>query len=67
MGDIVAANSNMKGSGSSSIQCPLLNDTNYTVWTMRMQAALTVHKVWNAIDPREESGDKNDVARALLF
>ena len=66
MGDIVAAKSNIKSSGTS-IQCPLLNDTNYTVWTMRMEAALRVHKVWEAIDPGEAKGEKNDVARALLF
>ena len=66
MGDIVAAKSNIKSSGTS-IQCPLLNDTNYTVWTMRMEAALRVHKVWEAIDPGESKGEKNDVARALLF
>lgn len=67
MGDIIAVTSNLKNGGSSSIQCPMLNDTNYTVWTMRMQAALKVHKVWEAIDTGEKSGDKNDVARALLF
>lgn len=67
MGDIVAAKSNIKISGSSSIQCPLLTDTNYTVWTMRMDAALRVHKVWEAIDPGEVKGEKNDIARALLF
>ncbi|KAL0699916.1 hypothetical protein Bca4012_056038 [Brassica carinata] len=32
-----------------------------------MQAALKVHKVWEAIDSGEENGDKNDVARGLLF
>lgn len=64
MEDIVTANSNMKSSCSSSIQCLLLNKTNYMVWAMRMQTALKVHK---AIDPGEENGDKNDVARALLF
>ena len=69
MGDIVAStiNTNHKSGGSTSIQCPLLNDTNYTVWTMRMKAALKVHKAWEAIDPGEEDGEKNDLAKALLF
>lgn len=67
MGDIVAVNSNTKSSGLSTLKCPMLSDTNYTVWTMRMQAALKVHKVWEAIDPGEKTGEKNDVARALLF
>ena len=45
----------------------MLSDTNYTVWVMRMKAALKVHKIWEAIDPGEEDGEKNDMARALLF
>lgn len=65
MGEIVAASNVAKNGGSSSIRCPLLNETNYTVWTIRMQAALEVHKVWEAIEPGE--GDKNVMARALLF
>lgn len=67
MGEIVAATSNTKRSGSASIQCPLLTDTNYTAWTMRMNAALKVHKVWEAIYPGEETGEKNYLARALFF
>lgn len=43
-----------------------LNDTNYTVWTMRMKVALKVHKAWETIDLDEE-GEKSDMARALLF
>lgn len=66
MGEIVATNIT-KGSGSSSIKCPMLSDTNYTVWTMRMKVALKVHKVWETIDPGEDEGEKNDMARALLF
>lgn len=62
MGEIVAANNN-KGSGSSSIKCPMLTETNYTVWTMRMQAALQVHKVWETINTGEIR-EKNDIARA---
>ncbi|XP_056850674.1 uncharacterized protein LOC130500006 [Raphanus sativus] len=66
MGEIVAASNVAKNGGPSSIRCPLLNETNYTVWTIRMHAALEVHKVWEAIEPGEE-GDKNIMARALLF
>ena len=49
MGDIVAAIDKPKG-GISSIQCPMLTSTNYTVWAMRMKAALKVHKAWDAIE-----------------
>ena len=67
MGEIVATSIGSRNNGSTSIQCPLLNDTNYTVWTMRMKAALKVHKAWGAIEPGEDDGEKNDLAKALLF
>lgn len=54
MWEIVAENSSSKGSSSSTIQCPLLNDTNYTVWTIQMKVALKVYKVWETIDPGED-------------
>jgi len=37
------------GGGPSSIQCPMLKSTNYTVWDMRMRSTLKVHKVWDTI------------------
>ena len=37
MSDIVAATAKPRdGGGSSSIKCPMLNATNYTVWAIRM-------------------------------
>lgn len=56
-----------EGGGSSSIKCPMLNTTNYTVWAIRMKIALKVHKVWEAIEEESTEGDKNDMAIALLF
>ena len=67
MSEIVAANKSKEGGGSTSIQCPMLNNANYTVWCMRMEAALRVHKVWQLIDPESENEEKNDLAQALLF
>lgn len=66
MGDIVAVKGK-EGGSSSSIKCPMLNDTNYTVWVMRMRATLNVHKVWETIDPGTNDEEKHDIARALLF
>lgn len=56
-----------KESHLSTIKCPMLTTTNYTVWSMRMKVALRVHKVWETIDPGLDDSDKNDMARALLF
>lgn len=52
---------------TTTIQCPMLTATNYTVWSMRMKVALKVHKLWETIEPGIDDGDKNDMARALLF
>ncbi|KAG7578131.1 Zinc finger CCHC-type [Arabidopsis thaliana x Arabidopsis arenosa] len=66
MGEVVPVKPKDGGS-SSSIKCPMLNDTNYTVWVMRMRATLKVHKVWETIDPGSTDEEKHDIARALLF
>ena len=66
MGDSVVA-TKMKESSPSSIKCPMLNTTNYTVWSMRMHATLKVHKVWEVIEPGVTDTEKNDMARVLLF
>jgi len=67
MGDIVAAHPREISSSSSSIQCLMLNSTNYTVWVIRMETTLQVNKVWETTDPGIEDNDKNNIARALLF
>ncbi|XP_010471120.1 PREDICTED: uncharacterized protein LOC104750957 [Camelina sativa] len=45
----------------------MLSNTNYTVWAMRMEATLRVHKVWETINPGSADEGKNDLTRALLF
>ena len=63
MGDIVATTERARdGGGSSTIKCPMLNTTNYTVWAMRMKILLRVHKVWEAVETEAENNEKNDMA-----
>lgn len=56
-----------KDSAASSVKCPMLTSTNYTVWAMRMKIALKVHKVWDTVDPGNKDEEKNNMAIALLF
>lgn len=56
-----------KGAGSSSIKCPMLNSTNYTVWAIKMKILLKVHKAWEVVNTGKGDDDKNDLATALLF
>lgn len=53
--------------GPSFVQCLMLNQTNYTVWAIRMKVALKVHKVWDIVETEATDGEKNNMAIALLF
>lgn len=66
-GEIVTTTLKAKGGGSSSIQCPMLTTTNYTVWAVRMKNALKIHDVWEVVEKETEEGEKNDLAIGLLF
>lgn len=63
----IATTSKTKDGGTSSIKCPILNATNYTVWAMRMRILIRVHKVWEIVETEAEDDDKNVMAMALLF
>ncbi|XP_013594761.1 PREDICTED: uncharacterized protein LOC106302908 [Brassica oleracea var. oleracea] len=68
MGDIVATTRRDKdGGGLSTIKCPMLTATNYTVWSMRMKITLRIHKVWEVVEADSKNGEKNDMALGLLF
>ena len=67
MGDITTISTKGKEGGPSSISCPMLNATNYTVWAIRIKVLLKVHKVWEVIEQETTDGDKNNMATALLF
>ena len=66
MGDIVVAIGKPK-EGGTSIQCPMLSTSNYTVWAVRMRMALKVHKAWEVVETETLDTEKNNLAMALLF
>lgn len=66
MGDITTMTTKPK-EGPSSINCPMLNLTNYTVWAIRMKILLKVHKVWEIVESETTENKKNDMAIALIF
>nr|ABW74585.1 pol polyprotein [Boechera divaricarpa] len=66
MGDITVP-AKTKELVPSSIHCPMLNTTNYTVWAMRMKIMLQIHKVWETIEGNSMDIDKNVIAIGLLF
>lgn len=56
-----------RGGGPSSMQCPMLNSINDTVWAMKMKITLKVHKAWDVIKTNVVDNYKKDMAIALLF
>lgn len=66
MGDIVAATEKLRG-GTTTIQCPMLTATNYTVCAMRMKITLKVHKAWEAVETEDLNSDKNNMVLTLFF
>ncbi|GKG04218.1 zinc finger, CCHC-type containing protein [Tanacetum coccineum] len=55
----------------SSYQCPVLNNTNYTLWALRMKKILLANGVWDLVEGTSTSKEidvKNDSsASAYLF
>ncbi|XP_018465591.2 uncharacterized protein LOC108837003 [Raphanus sativus] len=65
MGDIIEVTK--KEGGSSSIRCPMLTATNYTVWAIRMKIVLGVHEVWEVIEEESTDKKKNNMATTLIY
>ena len=66
MGDLTVATVKQKETGSSSIKCPVLSATNYTVWAIKMKILLKVHKVCDIIEAEGGDDEKNNMVMALL-
>ena len=66
MRDITVVTSTKSKDELYSVKCPMLNSTNYTVWTIRMKNLLKVQKVWSIIEETDDD-EKNNRALALLF
>lgn len=66
MGDLTVTTTKVKDAGSSSIKCPMLNATNYTVWAIKMKIMLKLHKVWDIIETEGADEEKTNMAMALL-
>jgi hypothetical protein len=54
----------------TNYQCPILNATNYTVWSIRIKTILRANGLWEMIEPKAttEPDEKKDMtATAYLF
>ncbi|KAL4562573.1 hypothetical protein LXL04_034782 [Taraxacum kok-saghyz] len=57
----------IKQVGATSVACPMLTQTNYTVWSLRIKVVLRIHDVWSVIDTEEKNEKKNNLAMGLLY
>ncbi|KAD4586373.1 hypothetical protein E3N88_23974 [Mikania micrantha] len=66
----VATTSNPPKDNPSSFQCPVLTSSNYTTWSIKMEAILDAQGLWESIEPQtgvvvDKKKSKN--ARAFIF
>ena len=64
---LVAGNRETKSSRSVPIQYPMLSDTNYEVWTVKMRLILRSLDVWTAIEERGANKEKDQDAMTAIF
>ena len=57
MGDIITTTTKKDG-GSSSISCPMLTATIYTVCAIRMTILLKVHEAWEVVEIESNETEK---------
>lgn len=67
MGDLSTVLTKPKEGGPSSFSCPMLTNTNYTVWAIRIKVLLKLHNVWDNVEAESTDAEKNNMAIALLF
>ncbi|XP_076961150.1 uncharacterized protein LOC143637709 [Bidens hawaiensis] len=57
---------------SIPIQCPMLSETNYTIWAVKLKAIFNLHGLWEVIEPTDPAPanpdvKKNNAAIAYLY
>ncbi|GJS62158.1 initiator tRNA phosphoribosyl transferase [Tanacetum coccineum] len=48
-----------------TFQCPILMSTNYTVWKMRVEVLVGIHRIWDVVDPGSDDAKKNNIVKGL--
>ncbi|KAJ0828650.1 putative RNA-directed DNA polymerase [Helianthus annuus] len=66
----IVTNPNPARENSVSFQCPILTPTNYNTWSIKMEAIMDAHGLWEAIEPPTGvvvDEKKSKQARAFIF
>ncbi|KAI3818796.1 hypothetical protein L1987_12614 [Smallanthus sonchifolius] len=66
----IVTNPNPARENSVSFQCPILTPTNYNTWSIKMEAIMDAHGLWDAIEPPTGAvvdEKKSKQARAFIF
>lgn len=60
----------IRDGGSIPLQCPVLSQTNYTIWSLRLKVIFGVHGFWEVVELEEGvviDNKKNNQAIAYLY
>ncbi|XP_022011220.1 uncharacterized protein LOC110910924 [Helianthus annuus] len=59
----------VKDKSTTTLQCPILTETNYNIWAIRIKAVFKVHGIQQALEPGEKEVEtkKDDMVVALLL
>lgn len=64
----VPAPVNVKEVRSTTVVCPMLSSTNYTILALRMKIVIRIHKAWTVFDPGIEKNEEKDyIPIGLLY
>ncbi|KAM0039898.1 putative RNA-directed DNA polymerase [Helianthus debilis subsp. tardiflorus] len=66
----IVTNPNPSKENSVSFQCPILTPTNYNTWSIKMEAIMDAHGLWEAVEPPTGvvvDEKKSKQARAFIF
>ena len=66
-------NTSVRELGNVSLQCPKLNETNYTTWALMMETILKAYGIWETIVAKEgiegiaTNEKKENTSKAIIF
>ncbi|XP_023731340.1 uncharacterized protein LOC111879096 [Lactuca sativa] len=67
---IVASTSNPPKDSPYPLQCPMITSSNYNIWSIKMEAIMDAHGLWDTIEPPTGvvvDEKKSKQARAFIF
>ncbi|KAJ9542295.1 hypothetical protein OSB04_028801 [Centaurea solstitialis] len=66
--DNTSCSTSVREQGNVLLQCPKLNETNYSTWALLMETILKAHGLWETIDVKDAVDEKKAyTSKAMIF